>query len=125
MEYKGYVGTVQFDEEAEIFHGEVINMRDIVTFQGDTVEGLKKEFQLSIDDYLEFCAERREEPDKPFSGKLTLRLDPDLHRNLYIQSKKENKSLNNWIVDALRKNTKDDPQKGQWDDPKKGQCEKS
>ncbi|EDY82625.1 HicB family [Verrucomicrobiia bacterium DG1235] len=106
MEYKGYVGTVQFDEEAEIFHGEVINMRDVVTFQGDTVEGLKKEFQLSIDDYLEFCSARDEEPDKPFSGKLTLRLDPDLHRSLFIRSKKENKSLNNWIVDALRKDTK-------------------
>ncbi|MDQ8188524.1 type II toxin-antitoxin system HicB family antitoxin [Pelagicoccus sp. SDUM812002] len=106
MEYKGYIGTVQFDDEAEIFHGEVINMRDVVTFQGDTVEGLKKEFQLSIDDYLEFCGERGEEPDKPFSGKLTLRLDPDLHRSLYIRSKKDNKSLNNWIVDALKKNTK-------------------
>ena len=81
-------------------------MRDVVTFQGDTVEGLKKEFQLSIDDYLEFCGERGEEPDKPFSGKLTLRLDPELHRSIYIRSKKDNKSLNNWIIDALGKDIK-------------------
>ena len=105
MNYKGYIGTVQFDDAAEIFHGEVINMRDVITFQGDTVEGLKKEFQLSIDDYLEFCGERGEEPDKPFSGKLTLRLDPELHRSIYIRSKKDNKSLNNWIIDALGKET--------------------
>ena len=50
MEYKGYIGTVQFDEEAEIFHGEVINLRDVITFQADSVEGLKKEFQASIED---------------------------------------------------------------------------
>lgn len=103
MEYKGYVGTVQFDDDAETFHGEVINLRDVVTFEADTVEGLKKEFQLSVDDYLEFCAERGEQPEKPFSGKLTLRLDPELHREIYIRSKQENKSLNNWIIDALGK----------------------
>lgn len=102
MEYKGYIGTVQFDEEAEIFHGEVINLRDVITFQADSVEGLKKEFQASIEDYLEFCVVRGEEPEKPFSGKLTLRLEPDLHRKIYIQSKKANKSLNNWITDTLQ-----------------------
>jgi len=103
MEYKGYVGTVQFDEDAEIFHGEVINLRDVITFQADTVEGLKKEFHESIDDYLDFCKERGEKPEKPFSGKLTLRLEPELHRKIYIQSKKENKSLNNWITETLQK----------------------
>jgi predicted HicB family RNase H-like nuclease len=103
MEYKGYVGTVQFDEEAEIFHGEVINLRDVITFQADSVEGLKREFHQSINDYLEFCKIRGEEPEKPFSGKLTLRLEPDLHRKSYIQYQKENKSLNHWITEALEK----------------------
>lgn len=103
MEYKGYVGTVQFDEDAEIFHGEVINLRDVITFQADSVEGLKKEFQESVEDYLEFCKERGEEPEKPFSGKLTLRLQPELHRKIYIKSKQENKSLNNWIAETLEK----------------------
>jgi predicted HicB family RNase H-like nuclease len=101
MEYKSYIGTVTFDEDAELFHGEVINLNDVITFQSDTVEGLKREFQASVDDYLEFCEERGERPDKPFSGKLTLRIDPDLHRELYIKSRKENKSLNSWIVEKL------------------------
>jgi len=101
MEYKSYIGTVTFDEDAELFHGEVINLNDVITFQSDTVEGLKREFQASVDDYLEFCEERGERPDKPFSGKLTLRIDPDLHRDLYIKSRKENKSLNSWIVEKL------------------------
>lgn len=102
MEYKGYIGRVQFDEEAEIFHGEVLNLRDVIIFQADSVEGLKKEFHESIEDYLEFCKSRGEEPEKPFSGKLTLRLEPDLHRKIYIRSRRENKSLNNWITETLQ-----------------------
>ncbi len=101
MEYKGYIGIVQFDEEAEIFHGDVLNLKDVITFQSDSVEGLKREFHESVDDYLEFCRKRNEEPEKPFSGKLTLRLNPELHRRLYIRSRKEKKSLNHWIHDAL------------------------
>jgi len=101
MENKGYIGTVQFDEEAETFHGEVINLKDVITFQSNSVEGLKREFHESVEDYLEFCRKRGEEPEKPFSGKLTLRLNPELHRGLFIRSKKDKKSLNNWIAETL------------------------
>lgn len=106
MEYKGYVGTVRFDDEAEMFYGEVADLRDVVTFQSDSVEGLKKEFRDSVDDYLDFCSERGEKPDKPFSGKVTLRLDPEMHRQIYILSKRESQSLNSWIVNALGKESK-------------------
>jgi hypothetical protein len=66
--YKGYIGHVEFDDDADIFHGEVINTRDIITFQGLTVAQIKKAFRESVDDYLVFCKERNEEPDKSFSG---------------------------------------------------------
>lgn len=66
MRYKGYEGVVEFDNEANIFHGEVINIRDVVTFQGTTVEEIKRAFEESVEDYLAFCKERGEEPDKPF-----------------------------------------------------------
>ena len=56
MEYKGYIGKVEFDEEAGILHGEVINLRDVITFEGDCVEEIEKAFRESVDDYLEFCA---------------------------------------------------------------------
>ncbi len=101
MQYKGYIGHLVFDDEAEIFHGEVINTKDVITFQGKSVEEIKIEFKESIDDYLEFCASRNENPDKPFSGKLSLRLDPEIHQQAYIAAKKEKKSLNSWIVDSL------------------------
>lgn len=66
MHYKGYVARIEFDDEANIFQGEVINIRDVITFQGKSVEELKQAFQDSVEDYLEFCAQRHEEPEKPF-----------------------------------------------------------
>ncbi len=68
MEYQGYIGRVEFDDESDIFHGEVINTRDVITFQARSVDDLRKAFHDSVDDYLTFCAERGEKPEKPFSG---------------------------------------------------------
>lgn len=101
MEYKGYIGKVEFDDEANIFYGEVINLRDVVTFQGETVDELRKAFRDSVDDYLEFCATRGESPDKPYSGKFMVRVEPELHKALAMRAKMNNKSLNAWINDAL------------------------
>ena len=103
MTYKGYSGSVRFDDEAELFHGEVIGLRDVVTFQGRTVDDLKQAFHDSIDDYLDFCESRDEDPDKPFSGKFLLRVDPVLHRRLAELSAHDGESLNNWIVSRLGK----------------------
>ncbi|MEY3402449.1 MAG: hypothetical protein RLZZ86_2065 [Cyanobacteriota bacterium] len=101
MKYKGYESVVEFDDEAEIFHGEIINIRDVVTFQGKSVEELKQAFQDSVDDYLEFCQQRGEEPDKPFSGKLMVRINPQLHKVIALRAKQEGKSLNSWIEQQL------------------------
>ena len=101
LNYKGYSGHVEFDDEARLFHGEVLDLRDVVTFQGKSVDEIEQAFRDSIDDYLEFCEERGTEPDKPFSGKLILRLSPELHRKVYTSSKQEGKSLNQWISERL------------------------
>lgn len=101
LKYKGYHGKVEFDEDAGIFHGEVVDLRDVITFQGKTVEEIYQAFQESIDDYLEFCHQRGEEPDKPFSGRLMLRLPSEVHRQVYIRAKKEGKSLNEYITEKL------------------------
>ena len=102
LEYHGYTGRVEFDDEAGLFHGEVLDTRDVITFQGTSVEELAQAFRDSVDDYLDFCRGRNEEPDKPFSGRMMLRLPPDLHRLAYVEAKKEGKSLNQWIADKLR-----------------------
>lgn len=105
MTYKGYSGLVKFDSDADIFHGEVVGLRDVVTFQGTTVEELKEAFRESVDDYLEFCEQRGEQPDKPFSGRFLLRVDPVLHRRLAELSAQEGESLNTWIASQLAKLT--------------------
>ena len=104
MEYKGYFAKVEFDDEANIFHGKIINLRDVITFEGETVEELRKAFHDSVEDYLEFCAKRGEDPEKPYSGKFIVRIDPELHKTIAIQARKSGKSLNAWVNDTLLKN---------------------
>jgi predicted HicB family RNase H-like nuclease len=102
IEYKGYCGNVEFDDEAGIFHGEVINTRDVITFQGESVSELQQAFRDSIDDYLEFCQERGESPEKPFSGQFVTRIPPELHRQVNIQAAVVGKSLNAWVTEQLQ-----------------------
>jgi predicted HicB family RNase H-like nuclease len=103
MTYKGYSGVVQYDDEAKIFHGEVINTRTVITFQGTTVDEIETAFRDSVDDYLDWCRERNKDPEKPFSGKFVLRLSPELHRRLNIRAKTDNMSLNSFIVQTLER----------------------
>ena len=76
MSCKGYEALVQYDEDAEIFHGEVMNLRDVITFQGSSAGELRQAFADSVEDYLAFCQEREEEPGKPYTGQFAVRADP-------------------------------------------------
>jgi predicted HicB family RNase H-like nuclease len=102
MEYKGYVGKVEFDDEAGIFHGEVLDTRDVITFQGRSVDELKTAFKDSIDDYLAFCKDQGEEPNKPFSGQFVTRIPPELHRQVNLAASISGKSLNAWVAEQLQ-----------------------
>ena len=102
MEYKGYIGKVEIDEEVGILYGEVINVRDVITFEGESVDEIQKAFRESVDDYLDFCAQRNEAPEKPFSGKFVVRLPAELHRKAYVQAKLADKSLNGWVTEVLQ-----------------------
>ena len=103
MHYKGYEAVIEFDEEAEVFHGDVINLRDVITFQGASAQALKQAFADSIEDYLAFCEERGEEPEKPYSGQFVVRAEPALHRALSTAARKEGVSLNKWVTRTLEK----------------------
>ncbi len=103
IKHNGYLGKVEFDEDAEIFHGEILNIKDVVTFQGRTAKELKKAFSDSLKDYLAFCKKLGQEPQKPFSGRFVLRVSPELHTRLSTAAAKEDKSLNQWVVEKLEK----------------------
>lgn len=102
MEYQGYLGKVEFDDEAGVFHGEVVNTRDVITFQGQSVAELTQAFRDSVDDYLEFCRRRGEEPDKPYSGQFVTRLPPELHRQVSTAAERCGQSLNAWVAEQLQ-----------------------
>ncbi len=102
MEYKGYTGIPFIDEESESLYGHVIGLRDVITFQGDTFPELTQSFRDSVDDYLEFCESLGRSPEKPFSGRLLLRIPPELHRVLSIAAEAAGMSLNSLILEKLR-----------------------
>ncbi|NTF06776.1 type II toxin-antitoxin system HicB family antitoxin [Agrobacterium rubi] len=103
MHYKGYEAVIEFDEDADLFHGEVIDLRDVITFQGSSASELKTALAESIDDYLAFCAERGEEPEKPFSGQFVVRTEPRLHKAVSNAARKDGVSLNKWVTAALER----------------------
>ncbi len=103
MNYKGYDALVTYDEDAELFHGEVMNTRDVITFQGASVTELKTAMAESIEDYLAFCQQRGEEPEKPFSGQFVVRVDPPVHRAAVAAAKREGMSLNRWVANLLER----------------------
>ena len=101
MKYKGYLGTVEYDSQAKIFHGDIINTRDVITFQGSTIKEIERAFKESIDVYISWCNEEGVEPEKPYSGKFNVRLPPELHRQIAILAKKIKVSLNAFVERAL------------------------
>lgn len=103
MKYKGYLGDVVYDDEARLFHGEVIGLKDVITFQGTTVSELEQAFKDSVDNYLVWCQERGEEPEKTFSGNLHLRINPKLHAKLAREAARNSTSLNSFIIEKLEK----------------------
>jgi predicted HicB family RNase H-like nuclease len=103
MTCKSYEAIVEFDEDADIFHGEVINLRDVITFQGRSVDELKHAFAESVDDYLAFCKARGEEPEKPFSGQFVVRAEPSLHKAMVSAAKRAGLSLNKWVTATLER----------------------
>ncbi len=101
--YKDYVGQAAYDADADLFHGEVLGTRDVITFQGAKVKELAKAFQGSVDDYLAFCRERNEAPEKSVSGKFVVRVEPKLHRDLVRLANLRGISLNKLIAQVLKK----------------------
>ncbi|MHB8079588.1 MAG: type II toxin-antitoxin system HicB family antitoxin [Candidatus Krumholzibacteriia bacterium] len=105
LAYREYLARVELDLDAGILHGEVVNLRDVLTFQATSIDELRREFANTMDDYLAFCAERGQQPERPFSGRALLRMPPDLHRAVATCAARSGLSLNRWVVARLRECT--------------------
>lgn len=103
LTYKGYIGKVELDEEENELHGRVINTRDMITFIGRTVQEAKRALKESVDAHLAFCAAQGVEPGKPYSGKILLRVAPELHAAAVAQAAIEDQSLNEYLKSLLER----------------------
>lgn len=101
LQYKGYTGFFSYDEDADIFHGDVQHINDVVTFQGRSIDELKIAFADSVEDYLAFCQVQAKSPEKPYSGRFNVRLSPDLHRRIVREACKSGMSLNAYLAESL------------------------
>jgi len=101
MKYKGYEAVIKYSDEDQTFIGEVINTRDILIFDGDSVSEVKTSFHAVVDDYIEDCTAESKEPNKPFSGQFVMRIKPELHRELFIKAKQSVMSLNAFVSKKL------------------------
>lgn len=107
-DYKGYTGVWQYDASLERFTGEVIDLRDQIHFEGESVSELKASMRRAVDHYLEVCAERGEGPDRPFSGRFNVRLDPAMHREVAKAAALKRESMNDWVRDALERKAREE-----------------
>ncbi len=101
LKYKEYIGVFEFDPDVKLFHGDVVGINDVVTFQGGSVSELEKALKESIDEYLLLCKNTGKKPDKPYSGQIKLRLGPGLHRDVATAAAASGLSLNAWMKKVL------------------------
>jgi predicted HicB family RNase H-like nuclease len=101
MTYKGYIARVEFDPRDEIFVGRVLGIEDRISFHGETVAKLRAGFHAAIDQYLADCTATGRAPQKPYSGKILLRLPPEVHARVAMMAEARGKSLNQWAAEVL------------------------
>ena len=101
MTYKGFAARIGYSDDDELFVGRIVGIRDIITFHGESVDEIREAFQEAVDFYLVTCAERGEEPNKPYSGKLLVRMPVETHAAVATMAEVNGKSINQWIVEIL------------------------
>ena len=102
IKYRGYTARVEYDPEDRIFVGHLAGIEDIVGFHGTTVDELEQAFHEAVDHYIEASEQLGREPQKPYSGRLMLRIDPEVHAAASIAAKVKGTSLNKWAEQVLR-----------------------
>ena len=102
MEYKGYLGTVEYSADDNILFGQIIGIRGLISYEGYSIKQLKANFEEAIDDYLLDCEESDIEPQQPYNGNLDVKISPDLHKRLQVYSKSKNQNPNMVVEIAIR-----------------------
>lgn len=102
IEYKGYLGSVEFSEEDGLFYGKVMGIRSLISYEGETAKELLEDFHGAVDDYLEACAAEGKQPEVAYKGSFNVRISPELHKRLVVYATAHQMSLNSYIEETLK-----------------------
>jgi predicted HicB family RNase H-like nuclease len=109
LHYKNYTGSIEFSEADAVFHGRVIGIKSLISFEGDSVDAITADFHTAVDEYLDFCAQNKKQPEKPFKGSFNVRLGANLHRRAALAASARGISLNALVEDAIRRTVDHEP----------------
>lgn len=101
MEYKGYLGSVEFSEEDALFYGKVLGIRALISYEGSTARELLADFHGAVDDYLELCAQQGKDPERAYKGSFNVRISPELHKQAAVAAMAHNMSLNSFVESSI------------------------
>lgn len=101
IQYRGYVGSVEFSEEDGIFFGKVLGIRSLISYEGENAKELLDDFHGAVDEYLVFCKSENKEPEVAFKGCFNVRLSPELHKKVYLYALAHQMSMNRYIEQTL------------------------
>ena len=104
LHYRGYIGSVEFSEKDEVFHGKVIGIKSLISYEGDSVSTITQDFRNAIDEYLDDCLACGDEPEKPYKGSFNVRIEAELHRKAALTASSRGMSLNAFVEEAIRQN---------------------
>lgn len=103
IHYREYIGSVEFSEEDEVFHGKLIGMKKAsISYEGDNVTSFIKDFHDAVDEYLEHCEENGIQPEKPFKGSFNIRIRPELHKKAALAASDKGMSLNSLVEESIQ-----------------------
>lgn len=103
IEYKGYLGSVEFSSEDEVFFGKIQGIRSLISYEGTTASELTKDFHAAVDDYLALCEAENKEPEKAYKGSFNIRISPELHKKIAIYAIEHGMSLNNLVENSIQR----------------------
>ncbi|HAL87639.1 MAG TPA: toxin-antitoxin system HicB family antitoxin [Clostridiales bacterium] len=101
MEYKGYLGSVEFSEEDALFYGKVLGIRALISYEGSNAQELVADFHSAVDDYLELCAHQGKEPERAYKGSFNVRISPELHKQAVVAAMAHNMTLNSFVESSI------------------------
>ena len=101
MTHKGYAAQIEYSDDDQCFVGHIAGIKDVVGFHGESVSELRAAFEEAVDDYLETCAKLNRSPQRPYSGKLMLRIPPEIHAAVAVAAEVSGKSINQWAAEKF------------------------